>query len=680
MLGRIGPGPVFAYETIAASRRWQVYAARAGFVLVLLLGLFFVWEQAIGVNQANRRVALHQQLAALGEGFFYTVCGVQITLILLASPAATAGSICVDRSRGTLLHMMVTDLSDAEIVLGKLGARLAPIFGLVACTLPVAALAGLLGGIDFGALAGSFVISLCLAVLGSSLALAISVRAKKTHEVLMAVYAIEGFWMIAAPIWWLLAEELGLVPDPPNFIWKANPYVLAYNPYSDPTSVTPFDLPAFAAATLGLSAILVAWSIRALRRAVTESGKPPKAARWRVDWRKVFPSLPNPTLDRNPVLWREWHRDRPSRMTRWVWAGTLGLGWVLAGFGVYAITKFGAAQANSMMSVALGVQVGFGFLMIAASAPTALSEERMRGSLDILLSTPLSTRSIVGAKWRGAFRKLAALLVMPLLASILVAAAMPETAPINGVVGGGMVALPPGTVVSPMPPGAFVAQVGTGVFVTYVPPGTVVASPSGGTFVAGAPTGTAPAKPPRVKLTGIPLTIGERLLTVGLTVADVGVSGAAIVSFGLLVATWIKRLGRAVAASVIAYLFMAIGWIILLEFAESLFNPVTAAGERFESPWWLSSLISLSPIAGSIMPMETLDPSSLESRAKDWLAIALGIAIKGGFAALAFELTVRTFDRALGRVVESRPAGRVKAQARRARRSRAAGLITPATS
>ena len=46
--------------------------------------------------------------------------GTQLTLVLLAAPAATAGAICVDRRRGTLMHMLMTDLSAGEIVLGKL--------------------------------------------------------------------------------------------------------------------------------------------------------------------------------------------------------------------------------------------------------------------------------------------------------------------------------------------------------------------------------------------------------------------------------------------------------------------------------------------------------------------------------------------------------------------------------
>ena len=33
---RWGPGPVFVHESIAVTRRWQLYALRSGFVLSLL--------------------------------------------------------------------------------------------------------------------------------------------------------------------------------------------------------------------------------------------------------------------------------------------------------------------------------------------------------------------------------------------------------------------------------------------------------------------------------------------------------------------------------------------------------------------------------------------------------------------------------------------------------------------
>ena len=125
---RLGPGPVFVYESITASRRWQQYALRSLSVLTLLAGLTLVWI-SIGdeTHQAIARGSIHD-IAEIGAEFFATISLVQISLVLLAAPAATAGTVCIDRARGTLTHMLVTDLSDAEIVLGKLFARLAPVF------------------------------------------------------------------------------------------------------------------------------------------------------------------------------------------------------------------------------------------------------------------------------------------------------------------------------------------------------------------------------------------------------------------------------------------------------------------------------------------------------------------------------------------------------------------------
>ncbi len=38
-----GPGPVFAFESLLAARRWQVYALRSFYVGALLLGLTLTW-------------------------------------------------------------------------------------------------------------------------------------------------------------------------------------------------------------------------------------------------------------------------------------------------------------------------------------------------------------------------------------------------------------------------------------------------------------------------------------------------------------------------------------------------------------------------------------------------------------------------------------------------------------
>src|SRR5262249_33977319 len=157
---------------------------RAGFVAILLVGMILAWR-----NNSARISRLStpsiQTLANYGQQLFTTTVSIELSLVLLAAPALTASAICLDKARGTLDHMLATDLSNAEIVLGKLGVRLVPVLGLIACVLPLSALTSLLGGIDHVALFGSFLTSIACAILGCSLAMVLSVWGRKTHEVLM---------------------------------------------------------------------------------------------------------------------------------------------------------------------------------------------------------------------------------------------------------------------------------------------------------------------------------------------------------------------------------------------------------------------------------------------------------------------------------------------------------------
>ena len=139
-----GQGPVFAYEWLTASRRWQSYALRSLLVLLLLLGLSGVWlERHDGAGELTIR-----KQAEIGRRFYAVTTMILLGLVGLAAPAATAGAICLDKARGNLTLLFSTDLTDAEIVLGKLAARLVPVLGLIACAAPVLALATLFGGVD----------------------------------------------------------------------------------------------------------------------------------------------------------------------------------------------------------------------------------------------------------------------------------------------------------------------------------------------------------------------------------------------------------------------------------------------------------------------------------------------------------------------------------------------------
>src|SRR5271166_544717 len=252
---RWGLGPVFIYEYLANSRRWQTYALRSVGVAALLFAMGVIATSSMPATGNSPR-----DYADLGQAYFIAMIGVELALVMLAAPAATAGAICLDRARGTLAHMLMTDLSDTEIVLGKLGARLLPVMGLVACTWPVMAISSLLGGIDPIALTLAFVIIVAVAVLGCTLALALSVWARKTHEVILATYTVFIAGLLLWPIWTGLSTSGVLGPTPP-WTLLANPFYVAFAPYAVPGKLEAWDYLGFFTVTLGAAAILTVLAV-----------------------------------------------------------------------------------------------------------------------------------------------------------------------------------------------------------------------------------------------------------------------------------------------------------------------------------------------------------------------------------------------------------------------------------
>jgi ABC-type transport system involved in multi-copper enzyme maturation permease subunit len=415
-------GPAFYYEWLMTARRWQLYAGRALFVTVLLVGLTIVWATKV----FDKPIADLQALANVGEAFFSTIAGIQLSLVLLAAPAYTAGAICIDKARGTLLHMMVTDMSAAEIVLGKLYARLLAVLGLLFVTLPVLALATLMGGIEPEALVGSFLVSIGVAVLSCTLSLALSLLGTKTHEVLLGTYMIEIVWLLALPVATTLWKWT------PAWLQCSNPYWLAFAPYLHPEESHLCAAEIFLGVCLAISAMLTLLAMSAARRVIIAQASHPSGPRNRprdneqsrapVQPHQEIDSLwylvqsvrnaLSPSLNGNPVLWREWHRRRPSRWTRAVW----WLYVLLAGF--FTVLAIGQLCRmweldHELPALVNAFVVAIGMLLLSVTSVTSLAEERGRRCLEVLLTTPLPSRSIVWGKWWGAFRSVPLLAVLP---------------------------------------------------------------------------------------------------------------------------------------------------------------------------------------------------------------------------------------------------------------------------
>ena len=515
---RLDLGPVFAFEWLTTARNWRVYALRVVFGTGLLLILWIVASSGPDYVMRGGQLSIPQQAEA-GRTFAASIITTQLALMLLIAPAATAGSLCLDKSRGTLAHVLATDLTNPEIILGKLGAKLLPCLGLVFSTLGMMAIATLMGGIDPRALTGATLVTLGVTVLGASLSLTISVWASKTHEVVMASYLTLIAWLLFYPVWWMLSfVPMGWMKltTPPEWVGWVHPFVTLLNVRSGEFPVERHSW--FLVGCLGVSALLLGLAIARLRSVAIRQMNRPSGVRstgWR--WNKRIGFWLSPTLDGNPVLWREWHRRSPSRWTRAIWwvytVSSLGF----SGLGAYIVVTSPLISPAAMIAMfpINGFQVAIGLLLVSVTAATSLADERSRGSLDVLLATSLSTREIVSGKWWGAFR------VVPMLAIL---------------------------------PAALAAWAGWW-FSSQENQPTVGVPPQWTVW------------------------LGPFLLA-GLTVSY----GAAITSFGLVAATWIKRLDRAVIATVATYLLVCVAWPITMAILfknDNIHGPGAASASPF---------------------------------------------------------------------------------------------------
>ncbi len=477
-----GLGPVFAVEWTLLSRRWQTYALRSLVVAGLFVALVVVWQTTVG----HKHSLGLEDLARIGPPVFYGLVGTQLSLIILAAPAATAGAVCSDKVRGTLLHLLVTDLSTTEIVMGKLAARLVPVFGLMLCSLPVLALGSLLGGIDLWAVCGAYLVMAGVAVLGCSLALLLSVWGRKTHEVLLLNYLFWAVVLLSDPAAVAVERALGGSGRVSMLVARDNPYWVAFRPYLEPGTSNIGE----GAVVLGLcvlaSLVLVVIAVLSLRPVVVrEAGRAERVSPrgWGFSvWRDVPGGL-RPLLDVNPVLWREWRRRRPSRWLTVVWG--------LYAAGAVAFSGFAVHWGNPSFSAWVnGLQAALGLLLVAVVAGMSLFEERSGGTMDLLLSTPLPTSTIVWGKWWATFRLVPLLAVLP----------------------------------------ALVVQFGH----------------------AGGPNPFPPDE-----------HVGNTAASIVLAVLIVAY-GAAVTSWGVALATWVRKPGQALAASVVVYVLLTAGLPMIL--------------------------------------------------------------------------------------------------------------------
>src|SRR5262249_34278175 len=121
----------------------------------------------------------------------------QLTLILFFAPLFTAASVAHEKDRRTFVLLMMTDLSDLEIVLGKLLAGYMNILAALAAGAGVLSLCALFGGISFGQVLTLFAVTASSGVAGGAMGLLIALWRDRSFQsisltILLVVFSVAG--------------------------------------------------------------------------------------------------------------------------------------------------------------------------------------------------------------------------------------------------------------------------------------------------------------------------------------------------------------------------------------------------------------------------------------------------------------------------------------------------------
>ncbi len=192
-------GPVFSREAAVAPRRVRHYVMRTVYGLFLLLITCTLWMILAGTQQI-RNVG---DMARFGIVLFQILAPLQLALIVFLSAIQSASNIAIEKDRQTLILLLMSRLTNSELVLGKLFASLLNIGVMLLTSLPIFMLIVLFGGTSFEQVGWTFAVTIAAAIAAGALGATIALWREKTFQTLALV-------LLAIVIWVGIAEGVAL--------------------------------------------------------------------------------------------------------------------------------------------------------------------------------------------------------------------------------------------------------------------------------------------------------------------------------------------------------------------------------------------------------------------------------------------------------------------------------------
>jgi ABC-type transport system involved in multi-copper enzyme maturation permease subunit len=439
-------GPLFFYDIVRLARRGRSTLLRTVYAAALLASLLYAYHERFpGHDLWSAPLASPASLpvikmARLAAEFVYSILWIQTIAIFVLTPAYLASAIAEEKERRTLELLFTTHVSDHEIVLGKLMARLTHLAAILLTGLPLLVLTQLWGGVDIHHLVAAFIgTALSLGAVGA-ICMLCSVTCRTVMGAVLLSYAFTAAFAFVS------MEIPDLSVANPAGMFKA----LAQLDFDELSAVAPArGLPLSVAECLTVSALYnglamvvfarlaVVWlrpsSEPTLSRATYMAPDRPqqpvpigREAATPTD-RPRQPGAIGGSLPRVgdwPLLWKETYHGRADLNGQ---RGGFLLVIVPIAFLLILVRQNGNGPRNvdpvgSLLGPAILFVAGVWCSLVAFRSAAAITKEREQGTLDALLTLPMSRSELLGAKWLGPIlfsRVVGYVLVFLILAGIL---------------------------------------------------------------------------------------------------------------------------------------------------------------------------------------------------------------------------------------------------------------------
>ncbi|MCH8923088.1 MAG: ABC transporter permease subunit, partial [Planctomycetes bacterium] len=259
-------GPVFTREVVTAPRRARLFILRAAYVLALLVLMCTAWLVLAGTQV----VSAVGDVARFGSALFPFLACIQLALAVFFSALLSASAVAQEKDRRTLILLLLTNLTNSELVLGKLLASLLNVLVLLAAALPLLMLSALLGGIGFDQIARVMAVTVASALAAGSLGSTLALWREKTFQALALTTLTIVLWLAA----WEIVRTGALGAAPAGVAceawaswfspWRAmleavRPVVGSQTPLGSVAGALPAFVGVAVGITVGLNLIAIIW-------------------------------------------------------------------------------------------------------------------------------------------------------------------------------------------------------------------------------------------------------------------------------------------------------------------------------------------------------------------------------------------------------------------------------------